>query len=263
MPRPNAQDLILLRHFINRNQLAVIVSNCRGEEGEWFQQKLTELSNLVQQMPKSYENREREATAWLHYFKGGADWWITEKDAGSPDDEQNGISPGTQMQAFGLADLYRDGGEVGYICIAELLENGVELDLHWTPKTLAEVRLESALGSPPETPPTVTTTGNQPQSRAEQFSSTLNRLLTVIREKAQRQFEYNERTNIPTGIIKEDESVGLALEQAIVGAWNELHGWTCEDAIRLAHSVLEDANCHTEAARLINPQPQPQPSLQW
>jgi len=57
------------------------------------------------------------------------DWYITEKDMG---DEQ--------IQAFGLADLGMGFPELGYISIEELVENGVELDLHWTPKTLAEVK---------------------------------------------------------------------------------------------------------------------------
>jgi hypothetical protein len=30
--------------------------------------------------------------------------------------------------------------ELGYISIEELVANGIELDLYWTPKTLAEVK---------------------------------------------------------------------------------------------------------------------------
>ena len=42
-----------------------------------------------------------------------------------------------QLQAFGLADLGY-GPEYGYISIEELLENGVELDFHYRPRTVAE-----------------------------------------------------------------------------------------------------------------------------
>ena len=81
------------------------------------------------------EPRGQAAVAHLHYFRGGSDWWITELDAGSEDDEE----PGQQRQAFGLADLGY-GAELGYIDIEELVAAGVELDLHWTPKPLSEIR---------------------------------------------------------------------------------------------------------------------------
>jgi hypothetical protein len=51
---------------------------------------------------------------------------------------------GPQLQAYGLADLYGDGGELGYISILDLIRHNVELDLYWTPKTLNEVRAERA-----------------------------------------------------------------------------------------------------------------------
>jgi len=42
-----------------------------------------------------------------------------------------------QLQAFGLADM--GSPELGYISIVELLQKGVELDLHWTQKKLSEI----------------------------------------------------------------------------------------------------------------------------
>ena len=48
------------------------------------------------------------------------------------------------IKAFGLADPFGDGGELGYISIMELRRAGVELDLYWTPKTLAEIRATRA-----------------------------------------------------------------------------------------------------------------------
>ena len=44
-----------------------------------------------------------------------------------------------QHQAFGLADLGM-GAELGYISIVELLENGAELDLHFVPRTLEQIK---------------------------------------------------------------------------------------------------------------------------
>jgi hypothetical protein len=91
-------------------------------------------------MPKSYETDGQgdKAIAHLHYFAGGSDFYITEKDKGDGRDEV----PGQQHQAFGLSDVFGDGGELGYVSIAELIQHKVELDLYWTPRTLAEIRKE-------------------------------------------------------------------------------------------------------------------------
>lgn len=120
-----------LRFFIGRNQLAVMADCCRGEEGPWFVQKFIDMHHTITTMPKVYgqDGLGEEAVVHLHYFKSGCDWYITERD-----------TSGAQLQAFGLADLFNDGGELGYISIAELIGCGVEFDLHWQPKTLREVR---------------------------------------------------------------------------------------------------------------------------
>lgn len=125
--------------FIGPIQKQILGSNAaRGEEREWFRDILCTMAAKVEAMPKTYEQDGlgENAVAHLHYFTGGFDWYITEKDAGSPDDE-----PGqAQSQAFGLADLYHDGGELGYISLPEILSCGAELDLHFEPKTLAAIR---------------------------------------------------------------------------------------------------------------------------
>jgi hypothetical protein len=106
---------------------------CRGEEREWFKAKFITLAHLFDVMPRTYdtEGGGDEAIVHLHYFMGSADWYITERD-----------QEVAQLQAFGLADLFGDGGELGYICILELIREGVELDLHWRPRTLREVKAE-------------------------------------------------------------------------------------------------------------------------
>ena len=120
-----------LRGFVPSHQLNLIGSLCRGEEGDFFRGKLIEYAERVALMPKTYEQDGKgdDAVAYLHYFSGGADWWITEKDM---EDEQR--------QAFGLADLGY-GGEIGYISLVELCTSeAVELDLHWTRATLGEIK---------------------------------------------------------------------------------------------------------------------------
>lgn len=119
----------LLKHFIGKSQLATIGMGIRGEEGQFFKDKMIEIANTIQAMPKSYETdgQGSKAVAYLHYFKGSGDWYITEKDMEE-----------AQQQAFGLADLGE--AELGYINIEELINAGVELDLHWKTKTIEDIQ---------------------------------------------------------------------------------------------------------------------------
>lgn len=75
------------------------------------------------------------STVWLHYFSGGSDWYITEMDR-----------PGIEDQQFyGYAVLNNDWlmAEWGYMSIEELTTTrGVELDFHWKPRTMLEIRQE-------------------------------------------------------------------------------------------------------------------------
>jgi hypothetical protein len=125
-----------LRAFVGESQLAVVRSGMRGEEKQFFFDKAVELSKLIAAMPKTYEQdgAGELAVVHLHYFKNGCDWFITEKDS-DPDGEG-------QVQAFGLADLFRDGGELGYISIVEILSVGGELDFYFKPRALGEIRAE-------------------------------------------------------------------------------------------------------------------------
>lgn len=118
------------RAFIGSPQIRMMTQLSRGEEGDWFKGKYLELAKLFRTMPKVYEQDSlgERAIVHLHYFKGSGDWYITERDTSRP-----------QHQAYGMADL-GDGGEVGYISILELIRSNVEIDLHWKPITLGEVR---------------------------------------------------------------------------------------------------------------------------
>lgn len=127
-----------LKHYISKGQISALRVGCRGEEGKYFLEMISDLKDRIAIMPLSYETdgQGMDAIAHLHYFSPSSDWWITERDAGSDEDEEKGI----QYQAFGYARLNGDtqNAEMGYISIQELIENGVELDLYWTPKTLRE-----------------------------------------------------------------------------------------------------------------------------
>lgn len=133
-----------LRHFMGPAQQQAVIQAMRGEEAQWFYDKMVQLSNIVTTMPVTYEQDGLglKATAYLHYFAGGsANWWITEKDKGDPEDPPK--DRGKQFQAFGLADLFNDGGELGYISIPEILEAGGELDFHFTPTRLEQIKRRS------------------------------------------------------------------------------------------------------------------------
>lgn len=130
-----------IQDFMCTAQLLAIASGLRGEEKSFFQEKVKEITETINTMPKTYEQDGKgdQAKAYLHYFKGGCDWYITEKDMG------DGSGDTSQYQAFGLADLGW-GSELGYISIVELIRNGVELDFHYTPQTIAEIRVKHPEG---------------------------------------------------------------------------------------------------------------------
>lgn len=120
-----------VRPFIPSLQMRTMESGLRGEERGFFREAFRELEATIATMPVTYEQSElgNDAVVHLHYFMGGADWWITEKD-------KDGGTP----QAFGLVDLGH-GPELGYISIDELVQSpDVNIDLHWKPITLAALK---------------------------------------------------------------------------------------------------------------------------
>ena len=120
------------RAFVGTSQRQAIYSAMQGEEGAFFRGKVRGLIELFTTMPKTYEQDGlgENAIAHLHYFTGGCDWYITERDV---DDDGEG-----QIQAFGSANLGY-GAELGYISIKEIIGCGAELDLYFTPCTLASL----------------------------------------------------------------------------------------------------------------------------
>lgn len=122
-----------LNDFFSMSQYETINENARGEEGPYFQEKLKEFSARIDSMPKTYDQDglEDKSIAHLHYFMGGSDWYITEKDV------DGGIN-----QAFGLT--YTNGdrqiSEYGYISIANIVAAGAEMELSFVPCSIADIK---------------------------------------------------------------------------------------------------------------------------
>ena len=133
----------IIKDFIPPVQLEVINGSIEHEE------VLHRLENIFKTMPVTYsqDGLGNQAIVFLHYFHGGSDWYITEKDS---EDEQH--------QAFGYTILNGDeeNAEWGYISIEELKDTKpsmviksidrsfrtkttIELDFYFTPKPLYEI----------------------------------------------------------------------------------------------------------------------------
>jgi len=131
---PKLKDL---RAFMPTAQLVFLRNASEsGEEKEYFIEQINLIHATIQTMPKTYETESQGwgATVRLHYFMGGFDWYITEKDA---DLDGEG-----QRQAYGMAHMQEE--ELGYIDIQTIIQSGAELDLHWKPCALADVRIRKA-----------------------------------------------------------------------------------------------------------------------
>jgi Protein of unknown function (DUF2958) len=126
--------MAILQPFMPSKQFALVKQLQKGEEAEYFDTKMARLAGIVEAMPKTHETKDpQNPIVSLHYFAGDCHWYIIEKDI------EDGVS-----QAFGYALLNGDlqCAEVGYISITEIVENHVQLDFHFSPKPLSEVKAE-------------------------------------------------------------------------------------------------------------------------
>ena len=128
-----AKAILAVKPFLSRPQMLALVDACRGEEGDFFRQTFIDIAKRIGSMPKTYEQDGMgdQAVVHLHYFRGDSDWYILEKDM------EGGV-----QQAFGSAVLHGDEecAELAYISIEEITRHGAELNLHFIPCTLAEIK---------------------------------------------------------------------------------------------------------------------------
>lgn len=128
----------MLGNFIGRTQASVLGDLLRGEERLGIAEQILSVWETIKAMPVSYETDGKETkavTVQLHYFLGGMDVWVTEKDFGEAR-EWTPVTP--QLQAFGLIDLNGEPS-LGYVSLQEVVEAGMELDLNWTKTDLESI----------------------------------------------------------------------------------------------------------------------------
>ena len=83
------------------------------------------------------------------------------------------------------------------------------------------------------------------------FNAKLATLLAKISERANNQFNYNLKENIPRNILKLDGCAEHGINQGVIGAVNEMFGWDTDKSVRFAYHIMEDANAYTECKALI------------
>ena len=137
----------LLGNFMPYSQRLCLLAAQRGEEAEAINDIVMGAVERIKATPMTYQTEDvetKDKVLHLHYFKGGVDAWIVERDVGdSGNPSAPGAGEGVQHQAYGKISLFGGGwedAEWGYISIAELIKNGVELDLYWTPRTAKEMK---------------------------------------------------------------------------------------------------------------------------
>lgn len=120
---------LLAENLIPRRQMAFIKELAKdSEEVEALTDQLLEVTKQTRLAPnlRETDGQGKKAMVVLHYFAGSSDWWIVEVDP-------------NEKTFFGWVSLNGGEPECGYIDVAELVWQNVEIDLYWRPKSVEEV----------------------------------------------------------------------------------------------------------------------------
>lgn len=135
-----------LEPYLPPHQAEAIKSNLRGEEGEYFMQLLCDLAEQFMFAPRTYDQSDvRDPIAHFHYFKGGYDCYVTELDIGDPECPDDLTQH--QVRAYARYDHMPEYAELSYAHFPELFESKVDLDFHWEPTPLSEIKRKHAKAS--------------------------------------------------------------------------------------------------------------------
>lgn len=120
------------KKLVPKNQLSALQEIKYREQDE----AVANVNENVSLVPDLYgqDKKGKEAVAYLHYFLGGSDWYITEYNE-------------EEYTAFGFVVLNQDWqmAEFGYISMQELTKSmplnrpSIELDFYWEPATINEI----------------------------------------------------------------------------------------------------------------------------
>ena len=129
---------INLKDWMAPQQFAIFTRLKRGEEGAFFSEVEQKFQSILSTMPKTYDQdgKEDEAIAYLHYFGGACDYYITELDRGCDGDSPEQF----QSQMFGLKKEGSSDYRYGYIDLRFLKRMNMELYFHFEPKTIAKIK---------------------------------------------------------------------------------------------------------------------------
>jgi len=132
-----------VKKFMPEIEYKTMVSNKQNDD-------FVKIYNQIKSTPKmrEQENKGDEAIVYLHYFKGGSDFYLTELDTET-------------LQGFGIGALSGNYPEMTYIDVNELVENVFELDLYFTPTKLSVIK-NKLNGIDEELPPQEPTTQTDP-----------------------------------------------------------------------------------------------------
>ncbi len=127
-----------MKHFMSAQQWKYVgdLMKEETEEHEFFREKMVEMADIIDAMPRTGATEDGSDIVHLHYFRGSADWFITKLNIKTADDAPEQF----MSQCFGYARLFQGGGECGYISIPEIVKHGAELDFHWKPKPLSQCK---------------------------------------------------------------------------------------------------------------------------
>lgn len=135
---PNNKSDSIVDTFIPPYQLEVAK--------KYSYESISKINKDIENTPNIYaqDGKGKESIVHLHYFYGGSDWYVTEIERSSLDDNGNALPEGQEKYTgimYGYAILNDDieMAEFGYMDVNEMKETGkIELDLYWDKKTVNE-----------------------------------------------------------------------------------------------------------------------------
>lgn len=117
--------MLNLNQFMPKSEINALKAMFDWDNPEYAAKLTEKIKQQIANTPRLYETEEQEnPKAMLHYFSGSYDAYIVER--------------GENGEAFGWAS-FGFGFECGSINISDLIKNGVELDLYFTPAPVKDL----------------------------------------------------------------------------------------------------------------------------